>query len=211
MFLVLEEEPIRPAALLSAFAILLVAYSLIVLSLNHTGTMRISGSAAAPSHSVQSHAHTTTDDPDAAEATTEKPSSHAGHNRGSAIAGPASNPERQRVFDAVIANLKQHYFDPAVAQQMADSLVAHVRRGDDAAATDQAFAALLTTQMRDVSHDMHLEAIYSETTFPAPPPQPSPEQIARRQAELQKENCFFTKVQILPQNEPQRRFISIQT
>ena len=70
-------------------------------------------------------------------------------------------PERQRIFDAVIANLKQHYFDPAVAQQMAEALVAHVRRGDDAAATDQAFAALLTTQLRDVSHDPHLEAIYS--------------------------------------------------
>ena len=193
MFLVLEEEPIRPAALLSAFAVILVAYSLIVVSLNHTGRMRVLSSEAAPSHSKKSSAHTTPDKPDASEATTGKPSSRAGHNRGSVLAIPATDPERERVFAAVIANLKQHYFDPAVAQQMADALLGHLHHGDDAAATDEAFAALLTTQIRDVSHDMHLEVIHNETPFPTPPPQPSAEQIARRQAELQKENCFFRR------------------
>ena len=204
MFLILEEEPIRPATLLSACAIAFVAYGLIAVSLDHTGRVKISSSEAAPSHapshSKQSHAHTTPGDPGAAEATIGKPSSHSPHTRESVIATPAPDPERQRVFDAVVANLKQHYFDPAVAQQMADALLSHLHHGDDAVATDEAFAKLLTTQMRDVSHDMHLEVIYSTTPFPAPPPQPSPEGIAQRRTDLQKENCFFRKVQILPHN-----------
>ncbi|WP_158821714.1 S41 family peptidase [Granulicella sp. S156] len=196
MFLVLEEEPIRPTAFLSACAIALVAYSLIAVSLNHTGKMRIASAEAAHSPSRQPHAHTTPDDPDDSEATTGKPSSHPGHNRGSVIASPASDLERQRVLGAVIANLKQHYFDPVVAQRMADALVAHRDRGDDAAAIDEAFAALLTAQMRDVSQDPHLQVIYNAT----PLPQPSRVDSARMRADLQQENCFFRKVQILPHN-----------
>jgi len=93
--------------------------------------------------------------------------------------------------------LKQHYFDPAVAQQIADALIARQGRGDDAPATDgKDFAALLTTQMRDVSHDLHLEVVYNET----PPPQTSPQEFARLLNTLQKDNCSFKKVQILPHN-----------
>jgi hypothetical protein len=113
------------------------------------------------------------------------------------VGGAALDAERQRVLDAVVANVKQHYFDPAVAQQVADDLVARQRRGDYAAATDgKDFAALLTNQMRDVSHDMHLEVVYN----PAPPAKPSPEQFARMLDGLRKDNCSFKKVQMLPHN-----------
>ena len=97
------------------------------------------------------------------------------------------DPERQRVLDAVIANVEQHYFDPAIAHQTAGALLAHQRRGDDAAATtNKNFAALLTTQMREVSHDNHLEAVY----------------IARPRmpVSFQEDNCSFKKVQILAHN-----------
>jgi hypothetical protein len=111
--------------------------------------------------------------------------------------GAALDPERQRVLDAVIANVKQHYFDPAVAQQVADDLVARQRRGDYAPVTDgKDFAALLTTQMRDVSHDMHLEVVYNS----APPRQSTPEEFAHMLDGLRKGNCSFKKVQILPHN-----------
>lgn len=196
MFLIPEEEPIRPATFLSACAITLAVYSLIVVSLNHTGRLNISSSEAAHSHSRQPHPHTTPDDSDDSVATTGKPSSHAGHTPGSVIANPAGDLERQRVLGAVIANLKKHYFDPAAAQRMADALVAHLQRGDDAAAIDGAFAALLTAQMRDVSADPHLQVIYNAM----PLPQPSPVDLARRRADLQEENCFFRKVWMLPHN-----------
>jgi hypothetical protein len=110
------------------------------------------------------------------------------------VAAAPLDAERQSVLDAVIANLKQHYFDPATAEQMADALVAGQRCGDDASAADgKTFAALLTAQMRDVSHDNHLEVVYN----PAPA---SPDEFARTLAALQKDNCSFKKVQILPHN-----------
>jgi hypothetical protein len=112
------------------------------------------------------------------------------------VGGAALDPDRQRVFDAVIANVRQHYFDPAVAQQIVDALITRQRRGDDAAATNgKDFAALLTTQMRDVSQDMHLELVYI-----AKPAQSSPQEFARMLTTLQKDNCSFKKVQILPHN-----------
>jgi hypothetical protein len=102
--------------------------------------------------------------------------------------------ERQHVLKAVIANLKQHYFDRVVAQQMADELVAHADCGDDEPGIDgKMFAALLTEQMRAVSRDMHLEVVYN-------PPQPTPEEFARMLAELREDNCSFKKVQVLPHN-----------
>jgi hypothetical protein len=111
---------------------------------------------------------------------------------------PTLDPERQRVLDAVVANLKQHYFDPTVAQQMADALIAHQRSGDDTTATDgKAFAALLTAQMRDASHDLHLEIIYNPTTTPE---SATKEEFALMLAALQKDNCSFKKVQVLAHN-----------
>jgi hypothetical protein len=77
--------------------------------------------------------------------------------------------ERRRVTDAVIKNLKVHYIDPAIAEKMAEALLAYEKAGDDDAMTDgAAFAALLTRQLRDVSHDVHLEVLYSQTPLPGP-------------------------------------------
>jgi hypothetical protein len=65
--------------------------------------------------------------------------------------------ERSRVIDRAIAELKAYYIYPDVGQKMADALLAHESSGDDDAETDgAAFADLLTTQMREVSHDRHL-------------------------------------------------------
>ena len=77
--------------------------------------------------------------------------------------------ERQRVISGAAANLRQHYFDRDTAQQTADALLAHEKRGDDDAAKDgAAFADLLTRQMRDASHDMHLVLEYSQATARGP-------------------------------------------
>jgi hypothetical protein len=105
--------------------------------------------------------------------------------------------EHQRVLDAIIENLEQHYIDPAVAHQIADALIAHQLRGDDdPATTDKDFAALLTAQMREVSRDLHLEVMYSAL----PPSQSSPQEFARKLESLKNDNCSFKKVQILPHN-----------
>ncbi len=109
--------------------------------------------------------------------------------------------ERRRVVDAAVANLKQHYVYPDVAQKMADALLAHEKRGDDDTMTDgETFANRLTTRMRDVSHDMHLELVYSEAPLPQQATEPTPESLARYRKSMEQQNCMFEKVEILPHN-----------
>ncbi len=70
--------------------------------------------------------------------------------------------ERQRVIEAVCANLKQYYIDHNAALQMADALLANRKKGVYESVTDGvALADLLTRQIREISHDMHLEMVYS--------------------------------------------------
>jgi Peptidase family S41/N-terminal domain of Peptidase_S41 in eukaryotic IRBP len=107
--------------------------------------------------------------------------------------------ERRRVIDAVIKNLKEHYTDPAIAEMMAQALLAHEKAGDYDALTDgAAFAALLTRQLRDVSHDMHLEVVYSQMPLPSRTTGPNPERSARYREAMQEDNCTFEEVEMLP-------------
>jgi hypothetical protein len=109
--------------------------------------------------------------------------------------------ERRRVVDAVIANLRQHYVYPDIARKMADALLAHEKGGDYDAVTDgAAFAALLTTQIRDVSQDAHLIVEYRKEPLPDGPPGPPPGALERYRTVMRQENCTFEKVEILPRN-----------
>ena len=109
--------------------------------------------------------------------------------------------EHHRVIASASANLKQHYFNATVGAQMSAALLAHENRGDDDSATGgDAFAALLAKQMRDVSHDLHLDLFYSRETLPEQPGAPSPESQARYRQAMQQQNCTFEKVEIRASN-----------
>jgi hypothetical protein len=109
--------------------------------------------------------------------------------------------ERHRVVDGAVANLKQYYVYPDVAQKMADSLRAHEKSGDDDAVKDgEDFARLLTKQMREASADTHLTLDYSEASLPQHPAGPTPEDLARYREAMKQQNCTFEKVEILPYN-----------
>ncbi|HMD06036.1 MAG TPA: S41 family peptidase [Candidatus Acidoferrum sp.] len=109
--------------------------------------------------------------------------------------------ERQRVVNAAIANLKQHYVYPDMAQKMAEALLVKEKRGEYDAITDgDIFAHQLTKQMRDVSHDMHLELVYSQDPLPPQPAGQTAEGLARYRDAMKQENCTFEKVEILPHN-----------
>ncbi len=115
--------------------------------------------------------------------------------------GKVDAAERQRVIDAAMANVKQHYVYQDFAQKMADALLAHERRVDyDAISDGGTFADLLTKQMRDVSHDMHLLLVYNQATLPEHATGTTPEGLARYQEIIEQENCTFEKVAILPRN-----------
>jgi Peptidase family S41/N-terminal domain of Peptidase_S41 in eukaryotic IRBP len=129
----------------------------------------------------------------------------SGQRLGSANAAPAganlNRAERQRVVRGAAANLEKHYIDPVLAQKTADALREHEKNGDDDAVTDSsAFAELLTRQMRDVSHDRHLEVLYSEPPLPRRPPAPSPPFQTRYRKAMEQANCTFEPVRVLPHN-----------
>ena len=109
--------------------------------------------------------------------------------------------QRKRLLNDVIENLEKHYVYPDAARQTADALLIHEKNGDDDKVTDsEAFANLLTNQIRDVSHDMHLEVVYSEAPLPNSLSEPTAEDLARYRKALEQDNCTFEKVEILPHN-----------
>jgi|GEM_PF-991973 len=120
-----------------------------------------------------------------------------------APSSPFDAAERHRIVTAAADNLRRYYVHPEVGRQMSDALLAHEKRGDDNAATDGgAFASLLTRQTRDVSHDLHLDVIYSANPLPEPRDGqgPAPDDLARYRQAMQRQNCTFEKVDLLPNN-----------
>lgn len=108
--------------------------------------------------------------------------------------------ERKRVIDGVNSELKEYYVEPALAQQMADALKMHENKGDyDAISDGDAFAARLTKDLQDVSHDKHLRVDFSPFKIP-PRREPTPEDEARFHQQMEHDNCAFAKVEILPNN-----------
>jgi hypothetical protein len=108
--------------------------------------------------------------------------------------------ERKKVIDGVNNELKEYYVEPATAQQMADALKTHQAKGDyDAISDGDTFAARLTKDLQDVSHDKHLRVEFSPFKMP-PRTEPTPEDEARFHQQMEHDNCAFDKVEILSNN-----------
>jgi hypothetical protein len=76
----------------------------------------------------------------------------------------------------------------------------HETKGDyDAISDGDAFAARLTKDLQEVSHDKHLRVDFSPFKMP-PRTEPSPEDEARFHQQMEHDNCAFNKVEILPNN-----------
>ena len=108
--------------------------------------------------------------------------------------------ERKKVIDGVSEVLKEYYIELAVAQQMADALQAHETKGDYNAISDgDTFASQLTKDLQAVSHDKHLRVNFNSFKMP-PRKDPTPEDEARFHEQMERQNCAFDKVEILPNN-----------
>jgi len=107
---------------------------------------------------------------------------------------------RTRVIDGAVSNLNEFYVYPETAKKMEEALRAHQKKGDyDSIDDADTFAARLTKDLQEVSHDKHLHV----TFFPRLPkgdPRSDPEAEARRRMLLEQNNCFFDKAEHLPGN-----------
>jgi hypothetical protein len=105
---------------------------------------------------------------------------------------------QERVIDEADALIRHFYFDRGVAEKTAKALLEHERRGDDTGALQGVdFAALLTSQMRKASQDMHLALEYSQSPLPVGPPVQTPADEARFKTEMLRQNCMIRSASVL--------------
>lgn len=195
-FYVLEDDPLRPGAILFGGVLALAGLSGLSVLIGHTDASRPLPAGtqhnAVESRRLNSHLMVKSpllgsgDDPEQALVAgvpgEPKPRSNPQLSEAVFLVATAETKldaaERDRVVEAAATNLKEHYFDRGAAQRMGEALISHEKNGDDNATTDgTAFASLLTRQIREVSQDMHLMVVYSAEPLPpgpaAPPPEPS--------------------------------------
>ena len=109
--------------------------------------------------------------------------------------------ERGRVIDGAIALLNEYYVFPETAKKMAEALRAHQKDGDyENVDHAEEFAQRLTADLRTVSHDKHLGLNFSPAPLPKEEPGPNPDAEARRRTQLERNNCFFERVERLTPN-----------
>lgn len=108
---------------------------------------------------------------------------------------------RQRVIEGAIAALDEYYVYPETAKKMEDALLARQKKGEyDSVDDAENFAMMLTDNLQDVSHDKHLHVNFSPRVLPKDQPGHDPQQEARMRTEMERNNCFFEKVERLPSN-----------
>ena len=108
--------------------------------------------------------------------------------------------ERQRAIDGAAAMLNEFYVFPETAAKMVDAIRARQKAGEyDSIANGDAFAEKLTADLREVSHDKHLNVNFSPAVLPKGPPPGGPDTAAMRR-QLERINCGFDKAERLPPN-----------
>ena len=109
--------------------------------------------------------------------------------------------ERARVIDGAITNLNESYVFPDVAKKMGDALKDRQKRGEYDSVTDGSkFAGMLTDQLQEVSHDKHLRVDFSPVPMPERPPGAGSDDAAQYRKQIERINCGFERVELLPGN-----------
>jgi hypothetical protein len=114
---------------------------------------------------------------------------------------------RQKTIDAVSSKLTEYYVYPDVAAKMIQAIQEHQEQGVYNSITDgNDFAEALSRDLGAVSHDKHLFVRYNPFTSPVQsvpstgPHEPSPTEQAQFRTMLEKQNCTFSKLEILNHN-----------
>jgi retinol-binding protein 3 len=110
---------------------------------------------------------------------------------------------KARVIDGALARLNEFYVSPELARQMEEAIRVRQKKGEfDSVTEGSMFAAVLTQDLREVSHDKHLGVNFSSVPLPEQPPdaKPSPEALAAMRKQMERTNCGFENVQVLADN-----------
>lgn len=114
---------------------------------------------------------------------------------------------RQKAIDAISERLTDYYVYPDVAAKMVQAIHDHQKHGDYRSITDgNEFADALASDLRAVSHDQHLHVSYDPFTLPgesgpsAGPRQPDSAERERFRSMLERQNCTFSKLEVLDHN-----------
>jgi hypothetical protein len=112
---------------------------------------------------------------------------------------------RVRVIDGAVAKLNEFYVFPETAKKMAEAVQGRLKSGAyDAITGADDFATTLTDDLQAVSRDKHLRVNFSPQALPKMDPaansKPDPAAVARRKAQLERNNCAFEKVERFPSN-----------
>jgi hypothetical protein len=108
---------------------------------------------------------------------------------------------RDRVINGAIAKLNENYVYADLAKKLAEALRRHQKAGDYNAITNgDEFAALLTRHLREVAHDKHMRVNFSPVKLTDFAAAPGPQQMEDNRKRYERDNCLFTKVEILPGN-----------
>lgn len=116
---------------------------------------------------------------------------------------PIAASMRTEVIETVLARLKEAYVFPDVAARMERAIDARARRGEyDRITSGRALAQALTSHLREISDDKHLEVRYSDEPLPKStgPREPTPEQMARARRFAESVNFGFERIDRLEGN-----------
>jgi len=124
--------------------------------------------------------------------------------------GPAPGPDvsidaatRAAVIDGALKALNESYVFPETAKKMEESIRARQQRKEyDSITSARQFATTLTSNLEDVSHDLHLRVVYSSEIVPPMElnAEPSPAILERMRAFGMRTNFGFEKLERLQGN-----------
>jgi retinol-binding protein 3 len=115
-----------------------------------------------------------------------------------AHAKPVAAPERIKVIDTVVDDLRTSYVDADQASKL-ETVLRHTDFSQ--AVSDETFATAVTTVMQDVTKDLHLRLLYSAKELPEQKNgSPTSAEIAERKASLRAQNYGLECIERLPGN-----------
>ena len=107
---------------------------------------------------------------------------------------------RHAVVDAIAREIDAHYVTPEVGTKMIAAMRVHLARGDyDAITQAPDFAAALTKDLREISHDKHLGVDFMPRPPDMPPPSPDTQRDMKRDM-AKRVNYGFGAIERMPDN-----------